>query len=218
MPRHRSLKAREQGRATPGVHGTRWLAGTLLVLSAAVSGCVASPPGSSGGGAAPQISDPISVSTAPDPDRGTHGVPDSLSIEGLGHWPLAALGVDVDGVINPPQGVVQWYDRSPRPGERGIAVIAGHVAWAGTPDAFARLSETQPGDEVRIVDDAGAEMVFRVSAVRLADKDDVMTDPDVWGESETARLAIVSCDETSVVEDGGNYSGNLVVEAELVSP
>ncbi|MGD8148995.1 hypothetical protein [Ornithinimicrobium sp. Y1694] len=42
-----------------------------------------------------------------------------------------------------------------------------------------------------------------------------MVDPDVWGPAEHSRLAIVTCDDSSVVEEGNHFAGNLIVEAEL---
>lgn len=110
---------------------------------------------------------------------------------------------------------MQWYDASPLPGDPGIAVIAGHVSYDGVPDAFADLDEVEVGQELVVEDERGADLRYTVTEVRRADKDEVMTDPDVWGPSTTSRLAIVTCDDGSEVEAGRRYAGNLVVEAEL---
>ncbi|MFX0537861.1 class F sortase [Ornithinimicrobium sp. Y1847] len=94
-------------------------------------------------------------------------------------------------------------------------MVAGHVRADGVPDVFADLASTQVGERVRVEDEHGTELVYTVTEVRVADKDDVMVDPDVWGPAERSRLAIVTCDDSSVVEEGNHFAGNLIVEAEL---
>ena len=148
-----------------------------------------------------------------EPEPVTPEVPTSLSLAGVGSWELWAAGTTAEGIINPPAGTVQWYDASPRPGAAGIAVIAGHVTTAGAPDVFADLARAEVGGEVVVRDAAGVEREFEITAVRSADKDEIMVDPAVWGPSEVPRLAIVTCDAASPVEAGGHLAANLVVEA-----
>lgn len=59
-----------------------------------------------------------------------------------------------------------WYVGGPRPGERGSAVIDGHLNRPGNyPAVFWRLHELKIGDEVRVVTSAGKILRFRVTAV-----------------------------------------------------
>ena len=45
---------------------------------------------------------------------------------------------------------VGWYDRGPRPGAIGHAVIYGHLDSLCCPAVFYRLKDLHPGDVVRI--------------------------------------------------------------------
>lgn len=67
-------------------------------------------------------------------------------------------------------GLVGWYDRGPKPGEDGPAVLAGHVSSAAHgPDVFHRLVEVAPGDEIHVdLADGGR---FDPSAARHVDND-----------------------------------------------
>lgn len=204
----------ETGAPTPAATATATALSTVAATEAAPTSA------STDGVSTPTEEPPAAATESPGPtaapEVGPPATPTSLVIGDGPTWELTALGVDADGFINPPAQVVQWYDESPRPGEPGIAVIAGHVTYGGLPDAFADLDETTVGEEVVVVDEEGVERRFEVTEVRYADKDDVMSDQDVWGTSDVPRLAIVTCDDASAVEDGGHFAGNLVVEAVAV--
>jgi hypothetical protein len=92
--------------------------------------------------------------------------------------PLVDLGVGGDGAIEVPTaaGDAGWLTTSSLPGERGPAVVAGHVALGGVPAVFADLDELAPGDDVVLVLEDGTEVPFSVDAVESFPKDAFPTD------------------------------------------
>jgi len=65
---------------------------------------------------------------------------------------LMDLGVQADGRLEvPPTGFpAGWFTGAPTPGERGPAVIAGHVDWGGSPGVFYALRHVVVGDEIDV--------------------------------------------------------------------
>ena len=89
--------------------------------------------------------------------------------------PLIRLGLDRDGAVAvPPMSVpteAGWFTGDPTPGERGAAVIVGHVDTDYGRAVFYPLGNVQPGALV-IVDRADKKHAqFRVTSVEVVDKD-----------------------------------------------
>src|SRR6266702_2349395 len=73
---------------------------------------------------------------------------------------IESVGVRPDGRMETPAqrpwNDVGWYNSGPRPGERGSAVIAGHLDRpGGNPAVFWRLRDLRVGDSVLVVDASG---------------------------------------------------------------
>ncbi|MGY1748821.1 class F sortase [Modestobacter sp. SYSU DS0511] len=127
------------------------------------------------------------------------------------------LGLERDGSLEVPPGAypVGWYEGSPTPGQRGPAVVAGHVDWHGEPGAFYGLRELLPGDEVVIERADGTMATFRVDRVEEHGKDAFPTDA-VYGDIDHAGLRLITCGGAFDDESGG-YLDNVIVFADLVS-
>lgn len=139
---------------------------------------------------------------------------------------IAAIGVDTelmdlglmpDGTLEvPPDGTLAgWYTGAPTPGERGPAVIAGHVDWIG-PAVFHDLSLMVPGDTIDVTRADGSVAAFVVTEVGQYAKSAFPTEA-VYGSVEVAALRLITCG--GVFDDAiGHYDDNVVVYAELVQP
>jgi LPXTG-site transpeptidase (sortase) family protein len=138
--------------------------------------------------------------------------------------PIATYGLDENRVPLVPTGpdaaeVVAWYDFSARPGTGSNAVFAGHVTWNG--DAvFRNLNTLQTGDIVRLRDDRGAEMAYRVVSNVAVDP----SDPEslkVMSPTETEQVTIITCGgeyfQTDDPVAGGDYTHRVIIKAELES-
>ncbi|MBW8803954.1 MAG: class F sortase [Catenulisporales bacterium] len=133
--------------------------------------------------------------------------------------PLMRLGMDADGAVAvPPMSVpaeAGWFAGNPTPGERGAAVIVGHVDTDWGRAVFYPLGNVQPGALV-VVDRADkSHAKFRVTSVEVVDKGRFPAQR-VYGtgdDSGTAQLRLITCGGAF---DGKHYADSLVVYAQLV--
>ena len=131
--------------------------------------------------------------------------------------PLVRLGRLPDGSIEVPHdwNTAGWYDRGPRPGQPGPAVILGHVDSKTGPAVFFRLRVLRPRDVVRVGLADGRILVFRVQRVERYPKDKFPTEA-VYLPTLNRELRLITC--------GGefdyaarSYRDNIVVYATLAS-
>lgn len=161
-------------------------------------------------------------------DSGTAGismdaasVPVRLAIAAIGvDAPVERVDVDGDGMLQPPSlqepRSVGWYRRGPTPGERGNAVLVGHVDTAASgPAVFYELGRLRPGDEVTVRRQDGSAATFRVDSVQLYEKS-AFPAGLVYGPAAGARLQLITCGGT-FDRRRANYLGNTVVTASLAS-
>ncbi|MBM4535859.1 class F sortase [Rhodococcus hoagii] len=143
--------------------------------------------------------------------------PDRLVVAAIGvDTELIDLGLEPDGTLEVPPGAFPagWYSGSPVPGERGPAILAGHVDWGGEPGVFLRLHELVPGDTIDTIRSDGVTAVFRVTRVDRYAKAEFPT-AAVYGNIDHPGLRLITC--------GGefdtaarSYRDNTVVFADLV--
>lgn len=137
---------------------------------------------------------------------------------------IPAIGVDAvvnpygldesGGMAVPDNGEeVAWFEPGYKPGQRGNAVLAGHVDSEKAPAVFWDLKELTPGDEITVTDENGETLVFVV-------KDSVAYDTgeapiaDIFGSSPERGLNLITC--TGYFDRGGaGYVERLVVYTEL---
>lgn len=103
---------------------------------------------------------------------------------------------------------VAWLSGMAAPGERGFAVLAGHVAWGRTGAVFGRLRELRRGDRFEISAADGRVTTWEVEgrvAVRKGELPSWLTAPQA-----TPRLALVTCAGEPA---NGRYPDNLIVVA-----
>lgn len=93
---------------------------------------------------------------------------------------------------NPWDGV-GWYDVGPSPGQRGSAVIDGHLDRpGGYPAIFWRLRDMHTGDEVLVSDSDGKTLHFRVTRVTYYAPQDAPLQ-DIFGNRSGNYLNLVTC-------------------------
>ena len=153
---------------------------------------------------------------APPATNATRGVPRRVIVAKIGvNSSLQALGLLPDGSLESPTLWQQagWYDKGTRPGDTGPAVIAGHVDSVNGPAVFYRLRELTRGDQVEVIDAAGAALHFTVISVQSFAKDHFPTDA-VYGPTALAEVKLVTC--TGAFDASKrSYVDNLVVTAVL---
>jgi hypothetical protein len=126
---------------------------------------------------------------------GQVAAPVRLTIPAVGvRTRLIRLGLTRAGALQVPGSfrVAGWYDRSPRPGATGSAIIAGHIDSVAGPGVFYRLRSLHPGDRVYVGRADGSLAVFRVTAVRLYRKYRFPT-AVVYGPAAGPQLRLITC-------------------------
>ena len=221
---------RRRGRLVPA-------AVVLLLLSGCAGGSPAQPaaPSSSAVSAAPaRTPAPAATaapttpapapSAAPAPEALPPVLPESapvaVRIPAVGaSSELLHLGLRPDGSLEvPPTGPgapASWYTSSPTPGERGPAVLLGHVnATDGGPGVFAGLRGLAPGDTVEIARADGSTAVFVVDRGEQHAKNAFPTRA-VYGNTAGAELRLITCDGYDPAT--GLFDDNYVVYATLAT-
>jgi hypothetical protein len=134
---------------------------------------------------------------------------------------LITLGLRGDGTVEVPPHADRdtsragWYRHSPTPGERGPAVLLGHVDSADDgPAVFFDLGALRPGDTATVRRADGRDAVFRVTRVATYPKDRFPTD-EVYGDTAGAELRLITCGG-AFDRGAGSYTDNVVVDAVLI--
>ncbi|MET8566906.1 class F sortase [Streptomyces sp. NPDC004783] len=143
--------------------------------------------------------------------------PDRVRIPAIGvDAPMTGLGLTETGSLDVPpaedENLAGWYEAGTTPGERGTAIVAGHVDNARGPAVFYRLGALKKGAVIEVDRRDGGVAVFTVDAVEVYAAND-FPDAKVYGAADRPELRVITC--------GGGYSrstgyqGNVVVFAHL---
>ncbi|MGK5498502.1 class F sortase [Streptomyces sp. URMC 125] len=130
------------------------------------------------------------------------------------------VGLNSDGTVEVPKPEqaqdAGWYKAGAAPGQRGPAVILGHVDSAFLPGgraAFYALGAARKGDRVEVDRADGTTAWFTVDAVTVVARFRFPTRA-VYGPTDTAQLRLITCGGTYSPTSG--YSANVIVYAHLV--
>ncbi|MFG3043064.1 class F sortase [Streptomyces sp. NPDC048330] len=157
-------------------------------------------------------------SAAADPDAMPRSAPTRLKIAKIGvNAPFTDLKIGPSGALEPPPAddtnLVGWHAAGVSPGERGTALIAGHLDTATSPAVFARLSELDAGDSFEVDRADGTTARFLIDSVESFDKDD-FPDRRVYDDTADALVRLITC-AGAYDRKAKDYTENLVVFAHL---
>ncbi|MBH5337740.1 class F sortase [Streptomyces pactum] len=223
-PPHRDAAATPPDRRDNSARILRWAAAAALVGALLVYNSVDASPDSppdkpaasasaKGGGASP----------APKPSRGPalpRSAPVRLAVPTVGvDAPFTELTLNASGQLNAPpdddNNLVGWFREGASPGERGNAIVAGHVDTRTGPAVFWALASIKPGEKVTVTRADGIVATFVVDEVETFDKDH-FPDERVYGDTPNAQLRLITCGG-SYDRQARDYTANVVVFAHLDS-
>ncbi|OYD59846.1 hypothetical protein CGZ90_06630 [Fictibacillus aquaticus] len=133
--------------------------------------------------------------------------PDQLKEESLGILPVSieipAIGVDApvenvgeleNGQMGVPENIdgVGWFEPGTKPGDRGNAVMAGHVDSKTGPAVFYKLDKLKPGDEVILKDKSDTVRTFVVTGKKSFPRKKAPVE-DIFGFSYQSNLNLITC-------------------------
>ncbi|MFE9421352.1 class F sortase [Kitasatospora sp. NPDC006697] len=144
--------------------------------------------------------------------------PVKLAIPSLGvAAPFTGLDLGQNGVLNAPPpddtNLVGWYRGGTVPGNKGPAIVLGHVDTKTAPAVFWGLSTLTQGATVDIDRDDKVTATFTVDSVEVFAKDD-FPDNRVYGPTKDAQLRLITCGG-AYDRQHGDYTANVVVFAHL---
>ncbi|MFD0025544.1 class F sortase [Streptomyces sp. NPDC058382] len=178
--------------------------------------------------AAPAVPAPASASASasaapksadPGPSL-SRSVPKRLRIPAIAvDAPFTPLSIGSSGRLDAPppndKNLAGWFKDGATPGERGAAIVAGHVDTTTGPAIFLQLRFLRPGATVDITRTDGTVATFKVDTVETFSKAK-FPDKRVYADTPDAQLRLITC--------GGNYDrkvkdyeDNVVVFAHLDS-
>ena len=146
-------------------------------------------------------------------------VPVSIRIPNIGvSAPVMEVGQNADGSVQVPpledHNLTGWYRYGPSPGQRGPAVILGHVDSLTGISVFFYLKDLHAGDRVYVTLADGKIATFAVDGVQKVDKDAFPT-ASIYGKASDPTLRLITCggpfDEAT-----GHYLDNIIVYAHLI--
>lgn len=144
-------------------------------------------------------------------------IPDKLHIPKLGiDARVESVAMDKAGAMDVPKGAmnVAWYNLGAKPGEKGSAVIAGHLdSKTGAPEVFWDLDKLSKGDEIEIIDAKGKTYTFAVTDQKTFEFDKVPLQ-DIFANTNGTFLNLITCEGT-FDKSNKNYSKRLVVYSQL---
>jgi sortase (surface protein transpeptidase) len=126
------------------------------------------------------------------------------------------LGLNPDRTLEVPKNYAEtgWFTGGPEPGERGGAVIAGHVDSKTGPAVFFRLRELRRNDLIKVVLKDGSSVRFAVRSSMAVPKNRFPTKL-VYNKRPRATLTLITCGG-QFDQATGHYRDNYLVFADLV--
>lgn len=173
----------------------------------------------------PAAAVPHQASPSPTPTPTTapglaRSVPKRLKIPAIAvDAPFTPLSIGVSGRLDAPPpndtNLVGWFKGGVTPGERGAAIVAGHVDTMTGPAVFLQLRFLRPGSTVDITRTDGTVATFKVDTVETFSKAK-FPDKRVYADTPDAQLRLITCGG-EYDKKAKDYEDNVVVFAHLDS-
>ncbi|WP_187254667.1 class F sortase [Alkalicoccus halolimnae] len=130
--------------------------------------------------------------------------------------PIDNMGLEPDGAMAVPDNGddIGWFEPGTKPGAQGNSVLAGHVDDREGPAVFYDLKELESGDEIKVMDESGEELVFVVTHKETYPYDDAPIDT-VFGSSSSRNLNLITC-TGEFDRNAGTHRERLVVFTEML--
>ncbi|MEU1874043.1 LPXTG-site transpeptidase (sortase) family protein [Streptomyces ambofaciens] len=147
-----------------------------------------------------------------------YSVPDRVSVPAIQvDAPVMGVGLDAEGWVDapPPEdpNLAGWFTGAVSPGEKGTAVVVGHVDNEQGPAVFYGLGALKKGNKVDVHRQDGKTAVFEIYGIEVFEKNNFPGDR-VYGSKGSPELRVITCGGGFTKQNG--YDGNVVAFARLV--
>lgn len=194
------------------------VAAAAVVLSAGLAGCGSDSDAPKASGGDPATPAATQAATVNKPFT-TKSVPTRIAVPRLKvNAPVEEVGLAKDGTVQTPTldepNLTGWYKYGPTPGQKGPAVILGHVDTAKTgPAVFYKLRNLKTGDKVTVTRKDGSAADFAVQKLLDVSKQKFPS-KKVYGDISYAGLRLITCGG-AFDRSKGSYEDNTIVFAKL---
>ncbi|MEV0642792.1 class F sortase [Streptomyces sp. NPDC050619] len=152
------------------------------------------------------------------PEPLPYALPDRVAIPSIRvDAPILPVGLDADGWVGapPPEdpNLAGWFTGSVTPGEKGTAVLVGHVDNQQGPAVFYGLGALKKGNRVEVARKDGKTAAFEIYGIEVFEKNNFPGDR-VYGSKGSPELRVITCG--GGFSKQGGYNGNVVAFARLV--
>ncbi|MFD5257990.1 class F sortase [Streptomyces bobili] len=131
--------------------------------------------------------------------------------------PVMQVGLDTDGWVGAPPAedpnLAGWFTGAVSPGEKGTAVVVGHVDNTQGPAVFYGLGALKKGNHVEVARRDGKTAVFEIYGVEVFEKNNFPGDR-VYASKGSPELRVITCGGGFSKANG--YDGNVVAFARLI--
>jgi LPXTG-site transpeptidase (sortase) family protein len=131
--------------------------------------------------------------------------------------PMIPVGLDAEGWVDAPPAedpnLAGWFTGAVSPGEKGTAVVVGHVDNQQGPAVFYGLGALKKGNRVEIARGDGKTAVFEIYGIEVFEKNNFPGDR-VYASKGAPELRVITCGGGFSQQNG--YDGNVVAFARLV--
>ncbi|MGW7283811.1 class F sortase [Streptomyces sp. NPDC054844] len=146
-----------------------------------------------------------------------YSVPDRVGIPAIQvDAPMMPVGLDAEGWVGapPPEdpNLAGWFTGAVSPGEKGTAVVVGHVDNQQGPAVFYGLGALKKGNKVDVHRQDGKTAVFEIYGIEVFEKDDFPGDR-VYASKGSPELRVITCGGGFSKQNG--YEGNVVAFARM---
>jgi LPXTG-site transpeptidase (sortase) family protein len=205
---------RRKKRAPWGVIALVLLTGLALIRNGSGEFDVGPPQPATAAAADSRVPGTFAGSAAPLP----YSLPERVRIPAIQvDAPVMPVGLDADGWVGapPPEdpNLAGWFTGAVSPGEKGTAVVVGHVDNRMGPAVFYGLGALKKGHRVEVRRADGKTAVFEIYGIEVFEKNNFPGDR-VYGSKGTAELRVITCGGGFSKQNG--YAGNVVTFARLV--
>ncbi|MEW2612944.1 class F sortase [Streptomyces sp. NPDC047880] len=148
-----------------------------------------------------------------------YALPDRVRIPAIQvDAPIIPVGLDADGWVGapPPEdpNLAGWFTGAVTPGEKGTAVVVGHVDNQQGPAVFYGLGALKQGNRVEVARQDGKTAEFEIYGVEVFEKNNFPGDR-VYASKGAPELRVITCGGGFSKQEG--YAGNVVAFARLVA-
>lgn len=129
---------------------------------------------------------------------------------------VVPVGIQEDGEMEAPEEFdkVGFFQPGVKPGNKGNAVIAGHLDHYTGPAIFFYIKDLEEGDHVYVTDETGAKLTFQVTEVASYKTNESPLEK-IFGDADQHHLNLITCAGT-FNRKTQRSSHRLVVFTELI--